>query len=196
MRVRHGGLTRVKTKSNYMSIEQPQEKEYYYRGMPVRNAVRPLYMELSKADVENGKPQDPGRCAFALCLKRNLSVPYAEVHRTFAFVESIENGRSVLNYYIVKGRTKSYLEIFDVGDILDEQGNIKVPMFFFKLSVPSPSQSIGYKAPPKPIPYANPKEASNIKSEVRVGPIPPPKPTSIKKSLLRNSTGKVRFDRY
>jgi hypothetical protein len=203
------GLTRVKNnkqqqQENNMS-EQQESKKYYFNGMPIRDAVRPLYMQLEKVDVEKGVPQDPENCAFAECLKRNLGVQYARIDRTCALVERLDNGRSVLERYMVRGQTRSYVEIFDNIETLDKKeirnrsGNLMVPLSFFKLWPPSPSECLGYKTPVREIPYANSKQPSRPQPKgegVKFGPVPTPKPIPVKVSPLRNSTGKIRFERY
>lgn len=161
--------------------------------MPVRNATRYLRVKLEKIDVEKGVPQDPENCAIAQCVKRVLKVDFASINASNAYIESIEDGRSVVDYYRIKGRTRDYIVSFDKEEnIRDKDGNIIVPMCEIYLVPPAPSECFDYKPPKKEIKYTTKPQKSSEPS-IKYEPFTPKPKREIR--LIRTSIGKIRFDR-
>jgi hypothetical protein len=49
-------------------------------GLPVRNGMKQIKLNITKDDVKKGKGLDPGACAAAVCLIREGYADYARVH--------------------------------------------------------------------------------------------------------------------
>ncbi len=56
-------------------------------GKKVVNATKPLLLNITKSDCTNGNVKDPGACAAALALRRQLHVKKARVHLGRVYVE-------------------------------------------------------------------------------------------------------------
>jgi hypothetical protein len=56
-------------------------------GKKVVNATKPLLLNITKSDCAHGNVKDPGACAAALALKRQLHVKKARVHLGRVYVE-------------------------------------------------------------------------------------------------------------
>jgi len=56
-------------------------------GKKVVNATKPLKLVITKSDCTNGDVKDPGACAAALALRRQLHVKKARVHLSRVYVE-------------------------------------------------------------------------------------------------------------
>jgi hypothetical protein len=52
-----------------------------FKGREIANAVRPLRIRVTEADIDKGKPMDPEACAVAQCILRMTGADEVSVHR-------------------------------------------------------------------------------------------------------------------
>jgi len=56
-------------------------------GVEVKNALRPMRVDVSQKDIENGEPMQPDACALAKCIVRTTKASKAIVHRHVIYVK-------------------------------------------------------------------------------------------------------------
>jgi hypothetical protein len=80
-------------------------------GKPVKDSRKRLTIHITKNDVEKGDVKDPGACAAARCIKRELGVKDVRVHigRTY-----VDMGDHWLRYRTSKG-LRTEIVAFDRG---------------------------------------------------------------------------------
>lgn len=102
-------------------------------GKKVVNATKPLVLQITQGDCDNGKTKDPGGCAAARALKRQLHVTKARVHLGRVYVERSD---SWVRYHTPVS-LKAEIIAFDRGGSF-EPGE-------YKLSPMQPSKRTGKK---------------------------------------------------
>ncbi len=63
------------------------KKRISTRKLKVIDALAPLSLEVTKADIDGSKQKDPANCAFACAVKRGLGANAAYFMRSMAYVE-------------------------------------------------------------------------------------------------------------
>ncbi len=100
-------------------------------GKKVVNATKPLLLTITKSDCTNGNVKDPGACAAALALRRQLHVKKARVHLGRVYVET----ETAWVRYNTPQSLKHEIISFDRGGSF-EAGE-------YKLYAPQPSRRTG-----------------------------------------------------
>jgi len=66
-------------------------KQRMINGKPTVYATQPITLHVKQYDVDRGDPNDPGGCAAARCIKRELRARAAFVHKGRVYIFPIDN---------------------------------------------------------------------------------------------------------
>lgn len=109
-----------------------------YRGIPIREARASIHVQPNAKDIAGATQESPDNCAYARCLKRTYEAANVYVFKTVAYIQTLdEEGKPVIERYLVKTYARDYLMRFDHGE--------KVPPGGFVFHRPNRSATLSYK---------------------------------------------------
>jgi hypothetical protein len=105
----------------------------HFNGKPVRDAKKPLILEVTTDDIEHSNPLDKAGCAAAVAVMRQEGVSNAYIHLSKAYIERGD----YYERYEIPGSLRSEIIAYD------RKGSFEPDEF--KLRAPPPSSRLGSK---------------------------------------------------